>query len=191
MVKRWGKLGAFIACTNEECKYTQNPDEQPNEALGGVGTESEHTCLKCGKPLVVKVGRYGKFLACSGYPECKFTATLTKKQAEIGSLEVPNEKCPQDGAELVVKQGKYGPFIACSNYPECKYIKPKTLDVKCPDDGGDLVEKRTKGRKIFYGCANYPDCTFALWNKPVVRECPACHAPFMLEKFRKGGPPLI
>ena len=191
MVKRWGKFGAFLACTNEECKYTQNPDEKPNEAMGGVGTETEHTCLKCGKPLVVKVGRYGKFLACSGYPECKFTATLNKKQDEAGSVEVPNEKCPQDGSELVIKHGKYGPFIACSNYPECKYIKPKTLDVKCPEDGGDLVEKRTKGRKIFYGCANYPECTFAVWNKPVVRNCPACNATFMLEKFRKNGPPYL
>ncbi len=191
MVKRWGKFGAFISCTNEECKYTQNPDEKPDKTLGGVGTESEHVCLKCGKPLVVKVGRYGKFLACSGYPECKFTATLTPKQAELGSVEVPNEKCPQCGSELVVKQGRYGPFIACSNYPDCKYIKPKTLDVKCPQCGGDLVEKRTRGRKVFYGCANYPGCTFAVWNKPVVRECPACHAPFMLEKFRKNGPPYL
>lgn len=192
MVKRWGKFGAFIACTNEECKYTQNPDEKPHESIGDVGAETEHTCLKCGKPLVVKVGRYGKFLACSGYPECRFTATLTANQSkEGGSVEVFGEKCPQCGSELVVKQGKYGPFIACSNYPDCKYIKPKSLDVKCPEDGGDLVEKRTRGRKIFYGCNNYPNCKFALWNKPVVRECPACHAPFMLEKFRKGAPPYL
>lgn len=191
MVKRWGKFGAFLACTNEECKYTQNPDEKPHESIGDVGSETEHTCLKCGKPLVVKVGRYGKFLACSGYPDCKFTATLTSKQASQGSIEVAGEKCPQCGSELVVKQGKYGPFIACSNYPECKYIKPKSLDVKCPECGGDLVEKRTRGRKIFYGCNNYPNCKFALWNKPVMRECPACHAPFMLEKYRKGAPPYV
>ncbi len=186
MVKRWGKFGAFLACTNEECKYTQNPDEHPQDNIGHVGSESEHVCLKCGKPLVVKVGRYGKFLACSGYPECKFTATLTKVQNEEGTVEVPGEKCPQCGSELVVKQGRFGPFIACSNYPDCKYIKPKTVDVKCPEDGGELVEKRTRGRKIFYGCANYPDCKFALWNKPVRQECPVCHNPFMLEKFRKG-----
>jgi DNA topoisomerase-1 len=187
MVKRWGKFGAFLACTNEECKYTQDPNEQPHESLGEVGAESEHVCLKCGKPLVVKVGRYGKFLACSGYPECKFTATLTKNQKAEGTVQVPGEKCPQCGSELVVKQGRYGPFIACSNYPDCKYIKPKTVDVKCPEDGGELVEKRTRGRKIFYGCANYPDCKFALWNKTVARECPVCHSPFMLEKFRKGS----
>jgi DNA topoisomerase I len=191
MVKRWGKFGAFLACTNEECKYTQNPDEKPDENIGGVGSESEHTCLKCGKPLVVKVGRYGKFLACSGYPECKFTATLSPAKTGQVSVEVPDEKCPQCGSELVIKQGRYGPFIACSNYPDCKYIKPKTVDVKCPEDGGDLVEKRTKGRKIFYGCANYPECKFALWNKPVARECPACKAPFMLEKFRKNSPAYL
>ena len=94
MVKRWGKFGAFIACTNEECKYTQNPDEKPHESIGDVGSETEHTCLKCGKPLVVKVGRYGKFLACSGYPECKFTATLTAKQAKEGAPL----KCPVKSA---------------------------------------------------------------------------------------------
>jgi DNA topoisomerase-1 len=191
MVKRWGKFGAFLACTNEECKYTQNPDEKPDESIGDVGSESEHVCLKCGKPLVVKVGRYGKFLACSGYPECKFTATLSARQKGESSLQVPDEKCPQDGSDLVIKHGRYGPFIACSNYPECKYIKPKTLDVKCPEDGGALVEKRTRGRKIFYGCSNYPDCKFALWNKPVKQECPACHNPFMLEKYRKGGPAYL
>lgn len=191
MVKRWGKFGPFLACTNEECKYTQNPDEKPHENIGDVGSESEHVCLKCGKPLVVKVGRYGKFLACSGYPDCKFTATLTPTQVAAGNLHVPDEKCPQCGSDLILKQGRYGPFIACSNYPECKYIKPKTMDVKCPEDGGDLVEKRTRGRKIFYGCSNYPDCKFAVWNKPVPQKCPACHSPFMLEKYRKGGPPYL
>jgi DNA topoisomerase-1 len=191
IVKRWGKFGAFLACTSEECKYTRNPDENPEENIGEVGSESEHVCLKCGKPLVVKVGRYGKFLACSGYPECKFTATLTPSKTAEGTVEVPGEKCPQCGSELVVKQGRFGPFIACSNYPECKYIKPKTVDVKCPEDAGELVEKRTRGRKIFYGCSNYPDCKFAVWNKPVPQECPACHAPFMLEKYRKDQPPIL
>lgn len=188
MVKRWGKFGAFLACTNEECKYTQNPDEKPNETTASVGTESDQVCTKCGKPLVVKVGRYGKFLACSGYPECKYTATL-KAQGSGSAVEaaVNDEKCPQCGNELVAKQGPYGPFAACSNYPDCKYIKPKTLNIKCPEDGGEVVEKRTRSRKIFYGCANYPNCKFAVWNKPVIQECPACHAPFMLEKYRKDG----
>jgi DNA topoisomerase-1 len=191
MVKRWGKFGAFLACTNEECKYTQNPDEKPGESIGDVGSESEHVCLKCGKPLVVKVGRYGKFLACSGYPECKFTATLSPAAGTESTVVVPGGKCPQCGSDLVIKQGRFGPFTACSNYPECKYIKQKTVDVKCPEDGGELVEKRTRGRKIFYGCSNYPDCKFAVWNKPVPQECPVCHAPFMLEKFRKDAPPIL
>jgi DNA topoisomerase I len=192
MVKRWGKFGAFLSCTNEECKYTQNPDEKPEEtAAGAVGTETEHSCPKCSKPLIVKVGRYGKFLACSGYPECKFTQALKKPGKEESGSIVSGEKCPNCGNDLVSKHGPYGPFVACSNYPDCKYIKPKTVDVKCPEDGGDLVEKRTRGRKIFYGCANYPDCKFALWNKPVAHECPACHAKFMLEKYRKGGPPYL
>jgi len=191
MVKRWGKFGAFLACTNEECKYTQNPDEKPGDSIGDVGSESTHVCLKCGKPLVVKVGRYGKFLACSGYPECKFTATLSSSKNAETSVEVPGEKCPQCGRELVIKHGRFGPFIACSNYPDCKYIKQKTVDVKCPEDAGDLVEKRTRGRKIFYGCSNYPECKFAVWNKPVPRECPACQAPFMLEKYRKDAPSIL
>jgi DNA topoisomerase-1 len=191
MVKRWGKFGPFLACTNEQCKYTQNPDEKPEENIGDVGSESEHVCLKCGKPLIVKVGRYGKFLACSGYPDCKFTATLNPAKNSEATVEVPGEKCPQCQSELVIKQGRFGPFVACSNYPDCKYIKPKTIDVKCPEDGGELVEKRTRGRKIFYGCSNYPDCKFAVWNKPVPQECPACHAPFMVEKYRKDQPPIL
>src|SRR5262249_8572685 len=151
------------------------------ESTGSVGSESDKVCPKCAKPLVVKVGRYGKFLACSGYPECKYTTTL-KAQAAGQTDLVSGEKCPQCGNEMVAKQGPYGPFTACSNYPDCKYIKPKTLNIKCPEDGGEVVEKRTRSRKIFYGCANYPNCKFAVWSKPVIQECPACHAPFMLEK---------
>lgn len=190
MVKRWGKFGAFLACTNEECKHTQNPDEKPHEASASVGSEVEQDCPKCGKPLVVKVGRYGKFLACSGYPECKFTSNLNRPQAADGPA-VPGEKCPQCGSDLVHKHGPYGPFTACGNYPTCKYIKPKTIEVKCPEDGGDLVEKRTRTRRTFYGCNNYPECKFAIWNKPVAKECPACHAPFLVEKYRKGAPPYL
>ncbi len=140
--------------------------------------ETGETCEKCGREMVIKWGRNGKFLACSGFPDCKNTKPLE----EMGPPEKTGETCDECGAEMVKKTGRYGPFLACSNYPECKFTKPVPVNVKCPEDGGEIVERRTRKGKTFYGCANYPDCKFAVWDKPVAIECPDCGASFLVEK---------
>ncbi len=139
---------------------------------------TDHVCEKCGKPMVIKMGRFGKFLACTGYPDCKNTKPLNG-DGTIGSRPEPEktgEKCPTCGeGELVKKFGRFGPFISCSRYPDCKYIKniEKKTGVTCPKCGqGDIIEKRSRFGKVFYSCNRYPDCKFALWSKPTGEKCP-------------------
>lgn len=130
---------------------------------------TDEKCPECGKPLVIRQGRYGSFIACSGYPECKFTkqsAEEEKRNAEV------KEKCEKCGGAMVVKHGRFGPFLACSNYPKCKNVKPflKKIGVQCPKCGGELIERRTRSRKLFYGCGNYPKCDYATWQRPKKEE---------------------
>jgi DNA topoisomerase I len=148
-------------------------------------------CEKCGKSMVVRLGRYGKFLACSGYPECKATRPLKTEDAEahnIGTLT--SDVCDQCGSPMVVRKGRYGEFLACSAYPACKAAKPMRLGVSCPAAGctGELVQRRTKRGRLFYGCNRFPDCQYTLWSKPVAMSCPECQAPFLVEQgnARKG-----
>ena len=134
--------------------------------------------------MVKKIGRYGAFLACSGYPDCKNTKPLDGDKEEP---EVTEEKCPECGKPLVVRHGRYGAFLACSGYPNCKYIKKteKGTGVKCPACGeGELVARRTKRGKIFYGCNRYPKCDFALWQKPTGDKCPDCGS-LLIQKNKK------
>lgn len=137
---------------------------------------TDEICPKCGKALVVKFGKNGEFIACSGYPECNFTKS-TMKEEEIE----PCEKC---GGKMVLKKGKYGFFYACSNYPKCNNIrkrqsfKSEKTGVKCPKCDGEIVSRKGK-RKIFYGCSNYPKCDFMQWYKPILEECPKCKNPFL------------
>ena len=147
---------------------------------------TEEVCEKCGLPMVIRWGRHGRFLACSGFPECKNTRPLEgEKQSEetVGT----DEKCPKCGAPMVLKSGRFGKFLACSKYPECKTTKPIATGVKCPEDGGDIVERRSKKGRSFWSCSNYPKCKFATWYKPVAQKCPQCGAPFLGEKWSKGG----
>jgi DNA topoisomerase-1 len=148
-------------------------------------------CEKCGKSMVIRLGRYGKFLACSGYPECKATRPLKSEDAvtnPVGALT--SEVCEQCGSSMVIRKGRYGEFLACSAYPTCKVAKPMRLGVTCPTEGcsGELVQRRTKRGRMFYGCNRYPDCQFTLWSKPVPMPCPECQAPFLVEQgsARKG-----
>jgi len=140
-------------------------------------------CPKCGELMVIKWGRNGRFLACSGWPECKSTQPLPEEAAKNKT----DEKCDKCGADMVIKSGRFGRFIACSAYPECKNTKPLTLGVNCPKEGcnGKVIEKTTKTKRIFYGCTNYPKCDFASWDKPVAKTCPVCKHPYMLQKTSK------
>ena len=123
--------------------------------------------------MVVKRGRFGQFLACTGYPECKTTRKIIATKQGITAAkpdQILDEKCPKCESNLVIKQGRFGEFTACSNYPTCKYVKQKTTGVLCPKDGGDIVERKSRRGKVFFGCANYPDCDFTLWNRPDARR---------------------
>jgi DNA topoisomerase-1 len=147
---------------------------------------TEEVCEKCGLPMVIRWGRHGRFMACSGFPECKNAKPLEdeKQGAEIIATD---EKCPKCGSPMVLKSGRFGKFFACSKYPECKTTKPIATGVKCPEDGGDIVERRSKRGKPFWSCGNYPKCKFATWYKPVSEKCPKCGAEFLGEKRNKAG----
>ncbi|KPJ85720.1 DNA topoisomerase I [Parcubacteria bacterium SG8_24] len=140
--------------------------------------QTDEICESCGKPMVEKIGRYGRFLACTGFPKCRFTKPLEQDgQDKRPAATVSSEKCPECGEPMMLKQGKYGSFMGCSQYPKCRAIKPilKKVGVKCPSCGeGDIIEKRTRKSKVFYACSRYPDCTFALWSRPVGENCPEC-----------------
>ena len=170
---------------NLEDKYNKinKKDIMPEE-------KSNEVCDKCGAPMIIKTGRYGKFLACSGFPDCKNIKGLNKtkenspeKNEEIKKLEKKynGEKCEKCGADMAIKNGKFGPFLACTAYPNCKNIKNikennNSTGVKCPTCGqGEIVQKRSK-RGIFYACDQYPDCRNAYWGKPTGEKCPDCEA---------------
>ncbi|MDQ6991818.1 MAG: type I DNA topoisomerase [Mariprofundaceae bacterium] len=151
--------------------------------------ETDEICTECGKPMAIKLGRYGKFLACTGYPECKQARPLDG-DGEAPEPEISDQKCELCGEFMLIKQGRYGKFLGCSKYPECKGIqpleKPKDTGIACPDCGeGSFLEKKSRRGKVFYSCSKYPKCKKALWNKPIEKACPECHAPFVTEKITK------
>jgi DNA topoisomerase I len=199
MVIRLGRNGKFLACTGyPDCDGTRDlPPELASEHQTGPPAPEvpEEVCAKCGKPMTVKRGRFGYFLACTGYPECRNTKKIIMKEGQATAVtdQVLDEKCPQCGGNLIVKHGRYGPFTACSNYPTCKYIKKQTLGIPCPEKGctGEIVVRRAK-RGTFYGCSRYPDCKFTSWQKPVAKPCPECGSPVLYEKFdKKSGTSTI
>jgi len=154
--------------------------------------ELEEVCPNCGRHLIVKNGRFGKFAACPGYPECKTTMTLDQN----GKVSSSNEKeeevvvegmvCEICGGPVVLKKGRFGEFYACKDYPKCRFTRQKArkLGIACPKCGGDLVEKQSRKRKLFYGCDNYPKCDFSLWDEPIGKICPLCGQ--MLVKKKNG-----
>jgi DNA topoisomerase-1 len=149
--------------------------------------ETNEVCEKCGKPMIIKMGRYGKFLACTGFPECRNTRPLLEKEINSDKTEdVPiDELCEKCGSPMTIKHGRYGPFLACSAYPKCKNIKPinKSTGVKCPKcEQGEIIEKRSKKGRTFYSCNQYPECKFALWQKPIKEKCPKCGGLMVMEK---------
>ncbi len=193
MVIKWGKHGSFLACTGyPECTSTRQLNVGLHELEGEEGkveiSEQDATeyCPNCGREMVLKKGRFGTFLACTGYPDCKTTKQLGEAQkAPDRPLE---EKCPQCGLHLVVKSGRFGEFTACSGYPKCKYVKQQTIGVMCPQCGqAELSARRSKRGKTFYGCTRYPDCDFVAWAKPIPEKCPECGGNYLVEKVLKSG----
>ena len=192
MVIKWGRHGSFIACTGyPECTNTREltvdlPDVDKADL---TEQDADEYCENCGRPMVLKKGRFGTFFACSGYPDCKTTKQIGGEQKKS---DVPlEEKCPTCGNHLVLKHGRFGEFTACSNYPTCKFVKQKTIGVACPNcSQGEIVERRSKRGKTFYGCNRYPECDFVAWGKPVAEKCPECGSSYMIEKWLKAGPVL-
>src|SRR2546421_686984 len=145
-------------------------------------------CEKCGSPMVIKWGRMGRFLACSGYPDCKNTKDFVEEEGKIRVVEdLPtDEMCPTCGKPMLNKRGRFGRFLACSDYPTCKTTRPITLKgVVCPDCGGGLAERKSRFGKSFYGCVNYPTCKFAAWDRPIPGPCPQCGKPYLLQRYTK------
>ncbi len=148
-----------------------------------VTTEkTDKVCPECGKELVIKLGRSGRFLACSGFPDCRHTEALNGDDKEPDEPVFSDEKCEKCGSQMLIKSGRYGKFLACSGYPKCKNIqpleKPKSLDITCPQCGeGEMQEKKSRYGKIFYSCNRYPQCKYALWNPPKAEPCPKCNWP--------------
>jgi DNA topoisomerase-1 len=174
LVIKWGKHGSFIACTGyPDCTYTREltVDLPDVDKIDLAEQGEEEYCENCGRPMVLKKGRFGTFFACTGYPDCKTTKPIggTQKKPDVQL----DEKCPNCGNNMVLKTGRFGEFTACGNYPTCKFVKQKTIGMKCPEcSEGEVVERRSKRGKTFYGCNRWPDCNFVTWGKPVQEKCP-------------------
>ncbi len=148
--------------------------------------KTDEVCEVCGKPMIIKWGRNGRFMACTGYPDCKNTKPLAADQEK--HQHIIGGKCELCGGDMVVKGGRFGTFLGCSNYPTCKNTKPIPTGIKCPKcSDGDLIERKTKkGKRVFYGCSRYPECDFASWDKPVNRACPFCGNAYIVSKYSQA-----
>jgi DNA topoisomerase-1 len=187
MVIKWGRHGSFIACTGyPECTNTREltVDLPDVDKVDLTEQDAEEYCENCGRPMVLKKGRFGTFYACSGYPDCKTTKRIGQAERKP---DVPiDEKCPQCGSQMAIKHGRFGEFTACSNYPACKYVKQNTIGVGCPAcRQGEIVQRRSRRGKTFFACTRYPDCDFVAWNKPLAEPCPKCGSPYLVEKWSR------
>jgi len=181
----------WLACLKSYYVFLDKDLREAEKAEGikRKGIPLKDVCPECGRQLVIKEGRFGRFRACSGYPECKYRESMNKQAAKP-----TEETCPQCGSRLVIRQGKYGTFVACSNYPGCKYIKKEKKDtgISCPlECGGTILRKKTRKGKIFYGCSSFPKCKFATWDEPVHQPCPECSRQFVLRKNSLEGKPYL
>jgi DNA topoisomerase-1 len=169
-------------------------------SIKGVGFATDLKCPECNSTIHLKIGKNGPFLACNGYPECKYTRDYVRDEkgiirpVEPAIEEITDKTCDQCGKPMIIKFGKYGRFLACSGYPDCKYTQSldpketgKATGVKCPEINcdGEIVERVSKRGKIFYGCTRFPKCNFAIWEKPVDKPCPDCSSKYLVEKSTK------
>jgi DNA topoisomerase-1 len=150
----------------------------------------DEKCPKCGGQLAIRLGRNGRFIGCTHYPECDYTRNLDDSGDASAEPEKVGRDCPECGSELVFKQGRYGKFIGCSAYPKCRFIepieKPKDTGVTCPKcQQGTLMQRKSRRGKIFYSCSTYPKCDYAVWNEPVAEPCPNCGWPVLTIKTTK------
>ena len=202
LVMKWGKFGTFYACSAYDkkvkgsCTFTkENYDTKPNLNLPeGDAEDREEFCESCGRPMTLRNGRFGPFMACTGYnadPPCKTVRRLTSKQQQAPPVPL-EENCPKCNAHLVLRSGQYGEFVSCSAYPKCKYIKQDTIGMHCPKcRDGEVAQKKSRFGTMFYSCTNYPKCDFTANHKPVAQPCPECNSPYLMEKVLKSGVYLV
>jgi DNA topoisomerase-1 len=147
-----------------------------------VKDETSEVCDACGQPMQVKMSRYGRFLACSSFPKCRFKKPLPEDRERIESREREREElerklqpgsCPECRSSLKVRQGRYGPFLGCSSFPKCTHVQNimQSLGLSCPEcSEGEIVQRQTRRRRRFWGCSRYPACTYATWKDPTKGE---------------------
>lgn len=175
----------------------QNIDEQVQRK--DVTTELlDEKCPKCQKPLSIRLGKRGRFIGCTGYPDCDYTQDISNPEGEKSEPEVvEGRSCPLCHGALHIKTGRYGKFIGCSNYPECKHMepleKPSDTGVTCPKcSQAKILQRKSRKGKIFYSCGNYPKCDYALWNEPLDLPCPKCAWPILtLKESKKFGRQIL
>ena len=153
----------------------------------------DETCPQCGGQLSIRLGRNGRFIGCTHYPDCDYTRDLTDKGEPEPREVIEGRVCPDCGSPLEIKNGRYGKFIGCSGYPNCKHIepleRPEDTGVTCPQcQKGTLQKKKSRRGKVFYSCSTYPKCDYAVWNEPIAEPCPRCGWPVLTIKTtqRKG-----
>lgn len=167
-------------------------DKEQSVSRADATTEpTDEKCPKCESPLLIRLGRRGRFIGCSAYPDCDYTRNLGDENDEDNKPEIVEDRsCPSCGSPLLIRQGKYGKFIGCSSYPDCTFIepleKPADTGVSCPKcKEGKMVTRRSRRGKTFYSCSRYPDCDYAVWNEPVDKPCPSCNWPMLTMKSTK------
>jgi DNA topoisomerase-1 len=151
----------------------------------------DEKCPECASPLSIRLGRNGRFIGCTHYPECSYTRNLNDDASAPEEQEVLEGRvCPSCALPLVFKMGRYGKFIGCSGYPNCKHIepleKPQDTNVECPQcKKGNILKRKSRNGKVFYSCSGYPKCGYALWDAPIKEHCPDCNWPILTVKETK------
>lgn len=176
----WGPFKDLVDHTQVNVQRSDVTQEKMDEA-----------CPTCGKPLSIRLGKRGRFIGCTAYPECDYTRSLTADGESHEPEIVQDRKCPECSSDLIIKVGRYGKFIGCTNYPTCKHMepleKPKDTGVKCPEcKKGNILQRKSRRGKIFFSCEHYPDCKYALWDYPLAESCPNCKWPITAIKVTKS-----
>ena len=179
--KFWGPFKEQVETKDKEVQRSDVTQELLDE-----------DCPKCGKKLSSRLGRSGRFIGCTAYPECDYTRNVDGEETTASEPEVvADRKCPKCESDLWVRIGKYGKFIGCSSYPKCKHLEsleqPTNTGVDCPQcKKGEILVRKSRRGKIFYSCSGYPECDYALWNEPVKESCPDCEWPILTTKTTKS-----
>jgi DNA topoisomerase-1 len=185
-----GVISEFYTKFEAELEAVSKGDHKVDLSI--PAEESDVICDKCGSRMVYKNGRFGKFLACPNYPECKCTKAVDKNgkvaESEAPTIELAGFKCEVCGGEMVIRNGRYGSFYACQNYPTCTFTKQKVTEtgVNCPKCNSRVLARHGKGRMLFYSCEKYPECDFSTWDMPLVEKCPDCGGMLYYRKSRKS-----